>query len=589
LLVVYYFTSKVYGRLAGISAILSLAFLPTFFGLAHLDMKDVPFAALYGLTIILFWKGVTNKSWKWVTVSSLVFGLMLASRIQAFTVLFVIYGWLLLTQLHKIHLKSNLTASLITFPIIGGIVFLLSWPWLWLDPANNLLAVFKYFQDRNFAVLYFGQVLYTQINLPWHYAIVMLAITTPILILILFIIGGISALKRSWSLREEASVLVLLWFGVSIIRSSMPSIFPVYNSTRLFTEIYLPLCILAGLGASWSYTFIHSHSIKYLNSQHLLKTFSAILIIGLIAVPSFIAMYQLHPYEYSYYNELVGGVNGAYGQFDIDYWFQAYAQGAIWLNEHAIRNATILIPTSSSWSTFYFTRSDLKIMFSPNYSQIVAFCLQNLKPAYTISIEGAPVLYIYNTTNNKDPYPLYVVYTVVIGGYTYSTTSFTSITTSSTTSTTTTTTTSFTSTTTETTTNSKTITIVSPSTTTYSTTIVSPSTTTYSTTIVSPSTTTETTTIVSPSTTIYATETTTNSKTITIVSPSTTTYSTTIVSPSTTTKTTLTTLTATTTSTSTTTIVIPEFPSTIMLATLMTVSAALIIFIRKKFNRLFPT
>jgi 4-amino-4-deoxy-L-arabinose transferase-like glycosyltransferase len=416
LLVVYYFTQKAFGRFAGVSATLSLVFLPVFFGLAHLDMKDLPFATLYGLTIILFWKGVSEKNLKWVTSSSIFFGLTLASRPMGFIVLFVLYGWLLLTQLHKFHLKSKLTISLLLYPIIGGVVFFLAWPWLWLDPINNLLASLRFFQDRHEAVLYFGKILYTEKNLPWHYAIVTLAITTPIPILIFALVGGISAFKRSWSLRGEASILVLLWFGVSIIRSSLTSIFPVYNGTRLFTEIFLPLCILAGLGASWIYTYIHSH-INISNLQNLVKAFSAILIISLITVPGFIAMYQIHPYEMSYYNELVGGVKGAYGKFDVDYWLQAYAEGAIWLNGHAIRNAIILIVPSSSWSTFYFTRSDLQVydwtyfqshvdytMFSPSYypsihNPVVVFCLQNLKPAYVISIEGAPALYIYDTTS----------------------------------------------------------------------------------------------------------------------------------------------------------------------------------------------
>jgi len=416
LLVVYYFASKVYGRFAAVSATLSLAFLPVFFGEAHLDMKDVPFAALYALTIILFWKGVTEKNWKWIASSSIVFGLTLASRIMAFTVLFVIYSWLLLTQLHKINLKSKLTISLLFYPVIGIAIFFLAWSWLWLDPINNLLAVSRYFQNRNWAVLYFGQILYTQKNLPWHYAIVMLAVTTPIPILLLAITGGVSALKRSWSFKDEASILVLLWFGVSIIRSSLPSIFPVYNGTSLFTEVIPAFCILAGIGASWIYTYIRSHSIRHPNSQHLVKMLSAALIIGLITVPSFIAMYQIHPYEMSYYNELVGGVKGAYGKFDVDYWWQAYSEGARWLNEYAHINTTILIAPYRLWYLYYFTRSDLKIidstyferrvdyiMFNPNfylwYNRVIDYCRKNLKPAHIIRIEGAPVLHIYNTTS----------------------------------------------------------------------------------------------------------------------------------------------------------------------------------------------
>jgi len=417
LLIIYYFTCKVYGKFAAVSATLSLAFLPVFFGEAHLNMKDLPFAALYGLVIILFWKGVSEKDWKWIASSSVIFGLTLASRPMAFTVLFVIYGWLLLTQLHKIHFdKSKLTISLFLLPIIGITVFFLAWPWLWLDPINNLLASARFYQNRQMFALYFGIPLYTNNNLPWHYAIVMLAITTPIPILLFAIVGGIATLKRFWSLRDEASILVLLWFGVSMIRSSLPNIFPVYNGTRLFTDAMLPLCILAGIGASSIYMYLHSHSIKYSNFQHLMKVLSAIIIIGLITMPGFIAIYQIHPYEMSYYNELVGGVKGAYGKFDVDYWSQAWTQGARWLNEHAVRNAKILIPIPTGFqiARYYFTRSDLEIsdrtafeehvdyvMIEPQwrgYNYVVVYCLNNLKPTHIVSIEGADVLFIYDTT-----------------------------------------------------------------------------------------------------------------------------------------------------------------------------------------------
>ncbi len=44
-------------------------------------------------------------------------------------------------------------------------------------------------------------------------------------------------------------------------------------------------------------------------------------------------MIELHPYEYTHFNRLSGGVSGARGRFMIDYWGLSFKQAA-----HALRN-----------------------------------------------------------------------------------------------------------------------------------------------------------------------------------------------------------------------------------------------------------
>jgi hypothetical protein len=53
------------------------------------------------------------------------------------------------------------------------------------------------------------------------------------------------------------------------------------------------------------------------------------------------AIIQLHPYPYIYYNSFVGGTGGALRRFDLDYWFTAYQEAALWLNKNAPANAKI--------------------------------------------------------------------------------------------------------------------------------------------------------------------------------------------------------------------------------------------------------
>jgi hypothetical protein len=42
-------------------------------------------------------------------------------------------------------------------------------------------------------------------------------------------------------------------------------------------------------------------------------------------------MARLHPYEYIYYNRLVGGVTQAYRDYETDYWGTAFSEAGKWL------------------------------------------------------------------------------------------------------------------------------------------------------------------------------------------------------------------------------------------------------------------
>jgi len=43
----------------------------------------------------------------------------------------------------------------------------------------------------------------------------------------------------------------------------------------------------------------------------------------------------LHPYQTTYFNALVGGVAGADGRYDTEYWLTSYREAIEWVNAHA--------------------------------------------------------------------------------------------------------------------------------------------------------------------------------------------------------------------------------------------------------------
>jgi hypothetical protein len=43
-------------------------------------------------------------------------------------------------------------------------------------------------------------------------------------------------------------------------------------------------------------------------------------------LPGWLGIRQMHPYEYAYFNQFVGGVTGAFRRFETDYWLTCYKE-----------------------------------------------------------------------------------------------------------------------------------------------------------------------------------------------------------------------------------------------------------------------
>lgn len=79
----------------------------------------------------------------------------------------------------------------------------------------------------------------------------------------------------------------------------------------------------------------------------------------------FKTMSDLHPYEYSYFNELVGGVAGAGGSYDTDYWRICSKPAAQWLAAHYRSLTKNPHPTA----TASFSSFQIMLYLPPAFSQ----------------------------------------------------------------------------------------------------------------------------------------------------------------------------------------------------------------------------
>jgi hypothetical protein len=93
-------------------------------------------------------------------------------------------------------------------------------------------------------------------------------------------------------------------------------------------------------------------------------------IAALVLAPGILGIAQLHPYEYAYYNRLVGGVRGAFRSYELDYWCTSYREAMGWINEAAPARAEIAVAPPELVAA-HFARSDLRVFYAQEPDDLV--------------------------------------------------------------------------------------------------------------------------------------------------------------------------------------------------------------------------
>jgi hypothetical protein len=75
----------------------------------------------------------------------------------------------------------------------------------------------------------------------------------------------------------------------------------------------------------------------------------------------------LHPYEYTYYNSIVGGTSGAEGSFETDYWLTCYKEAAEAFGEFAPAGETLIVYREAR-NVSYYAAENIKLVESKDIS-----------------------------------------------------------------------------------------------------------------------------------------------------------------------------------------------------------------------------
>lgn len=310
---------------------------PRLFGEAFYNAKDPGFLALFTLGIYTLILLLQRPTFKRAVAHGLATALAIDMRILgilliAFTLGMVALELLLGNKPRPDQRKLALLTAV--FLVVAGAATIVGWPFLWEDPLHNFLSAFTTLKRFRWTgeVFYLGEKV-GAVWLPWHYAPVWIAVTTPVAYLVGFVlgVGGVLfslARRQLGYLRTFAGrldILFLGWFFLPIIMViALDSI--IYDGWRHLYFVYPALLILALRGglALWQW------------GQHrrLLRPVAAgaAALASLEAVFTVVRMVQAHPQEHVYFSFLPGA--RVEKLFERDYWGLSYRQGLEWIAHH---------------------------------------------------------------------------------------------------------------------------------------------------------------------------------------------------------------------------------------------------------------
>jgi hypothetical protein len=156
-------------------------------------------------------------------------------------------------------------------------------------------------------------------SLPWENAWVLIAVTVPASILVAAM-GGIV-----YAVRSIRSDQIPIYFLVHLL--TLPVIrmlgTPAHDGVRLFLPTFFFLAAMAGWGTAWA-----GDGLQRLTKRRT-KVWTWVVTIMVLAPPAW-QLVRIHPYELSYFNELIGGPVGAVrAGFELTYWYDPFTAHVI--------------------------------------------------------------------------------------------------------------------------------------------------------------------------------------------------------------------------------------------------------------------
>lgn len=412
----------------GFLAFIFILLTPSFFGHSMNNPKDIPFALSYIFAIyylIKFLKELPNpnRGTSFWLVFSIAFSISIrigGLLIIAFLALFMAVHFInSLIKNKNFNLLKNFGLYFFQFikiAVPGYFLGLIFWPYALQNPIKNPFIALKNFSNFELLTtyeLFDGQRILMK-ELPWNYIPTLMGFSIPIAILFGFLaaILLISFLHKkytNWYFLILAGFTLIFPIAYAVYKDSM-----LYNGWRHFLFVYPSLVIIASAGWDMLWNIF---------SKPRFRLIPAIILIAAFAGP-IQWMFKSHPNQYIYFNELCGGIKGAYGRFELDYYSNSLKQAADWLsvNIPAREKGYSIVTNNEPLTSEHFIKkwdTNSKVIWTREYElfrlpadygffttrtmtakQLKSGIWPPKNTIYSVEIDGVPIVSVVDLRNN---------------------------------------------------------------------------------------------------------------------------------------------------------------------------------------------
>ncbi len=325
------------GPLAGLIAVALLATCPLYYGNMFMNAKDSPFAvAMVFLTLALVRALEEYPRPSPITCAMVGIGAGLSIGTRVLGGLAVINVLAALTLILAVETRregvraaaGRLGIFVVRFLpalVIGYAVMALVWPWSVTEPLNPFRAVeyFSHFFEKPWKEMFDGMALPVP-EMPRQYVPQLFLLKEPEIFLFLGLAGTagalVAAMRRDVATPRRAVYLLLAFAGVFPIALAVLTKPAMYNGIRHFVFVTPALAVLGGLAGAWIGAALSRRG------RPGAAFAAAVLAVGLLLPVK--EMVRLHPYQYTHFNVIAGGIRAADDHYMLDYWGLAFKQAA---------------------------------------------------------------------------------------------------------------------------------------------------------------------------------------------------------------------------------------------------------------------
>ncbi|MCS6902197.1 MAG: glycosyltransferase family 39 protein [Myxococcales bacterium] len=410
----YLWGVRSWSRAAGAMAALLFALVPTTFYHGHLACFDVPITAMWLLVAFCYHQSLVRGSWRWALATGVTFGLALNTKHNSWflPIAFVIHA--LLSRgagLRRSFVggRISLPLALAAMAIVGPLVFVGLWPYVWYDTAARLASYVQFHTHHDYYNIEYLGVTHWKPPFPRSYAWGMTAATVPTVTLVLTMVGAVVGLRTPGT--TPGSVLLLWALGVLVNYAPWLSPnTPIFGGTKHWMTAYPFLALFAGVGFDWVGKKL-AEAVSEARQKMVPWVVGA-----MVGSAPLVETLRAHPWGLAAYTPLVGGTPGA-ATLGLNRSFWGYTTGSVVdvLNERVPPNGTVFVH-DTAWESWRMLqrdgrlRQDLRGVFhldgvdaalyhheqhmsGVDYQIWVA--LETTTPTVIRGLDGVPTIWVY--------------------------------------------------------------------------------------------------------------------------------------------------------------------------------------------------